>query len=163
MLMTFYIMLLMTILIVQLHIYKMISINCHNGLKITNSQLILIKLFLFLLAQNKDYLPLKNYPIYIYIYIYIYIHEYLLPWKNECKYVGVIIDSNLTCHSHINFICSKLRPKLGLLTRLRHILSRKDLCLIYITLIQSGDRGAVLTITVKRKSGVTDVMKKIIL
>ena len=66
MLMTFYFMPLMTILIVQLHIYRMTSINCHNGLKITNSQLILIKLFLFLLAQNKDYLPLLNYPIYIY-------------------------------------------------------------------------------------------------
>ena len=56
----------------------------------------------------------------------IYIDEYLLPWKNECKYLGVIIDSNLTWHSHINFICSKLRPKLGILTRLRHILSRKE-------------------------------------
>ena len=67
----------------------------------------------------------------------IYIDEYLLPWKNECKYLGVIIDSNLTWHSHINFICSKLRPKLGILTRLRHILSRKELCLIYTTLIQS--------------------------
>ena len=34
-------------------------------------------------------------------------------------------------------MCNKLRPKIGLLSRLRHILPRKELCMIYMTLIQS--------------------------
>ena len=60
-----------------------------------------------------------------------------LEWKFECKYLGVILDSCLTWKPHIEYMCNELRPKIGLLSRLRHILPRKELCMIYMTLIQS--------------------------
>ena len=37
----------------------------------------------------------------------------------SCKYLGVMINNNLTWHDHIEFIKSKINKKLGLLKRIK--------------------------------------------
>ena len=50
-----------------------------------------------------------------------------LPVKEFCKYLGVIFDSNLNWHGHIDTIASKVSCRLGLLSRIRKYISI-DVC-----------------------------------
>ena len=50
-----------------------------------------------------------------------------LPVKEFSKYVGVIFDSNLNWHGHIDTIASKVSRRLGLLSRIRKYISI-DVC-----------------------------------
>ena len=50
-----------------------------------------------------------------------------LPVKEFCKYLGVIFDSNLNWHGHIDTIASKVPCRLGLLSRIRRYISI-DVC-----------------------------------
>ena len=88
------------------------------------------KTFLTPFASPHRIKSIKSYPL-------ICANNSKLEWKFECKYLGVILDSCLTWKPHIEYMCNKLRPKIGLLSRLRHILPCKELCMIYMTLIQS--------------------------
>ena len=51
-----------------------------------------------------------------------------LPVKEFCKYLGVIFDSNLNWHGHIDTIASKVSCRLGLLSRIRKYISI-DVCM----------------------------------
>ena len=50
-----------------------------------------------------------------------------LPVKEFSKYLGVIFDSNLNWHGHIDTIASKVSRRLGLLSRIRTYI-RTDVC-----------------------------------
>ena len=54
----------------------------------------------------------------------------------EFKFLGVILDDNLTWTSHIKYVCSKVSKLIGILVRARKILHRKPLCSLYQTLIK---------------------------
>ena len=60
-----------------------------------------------------------------------------LERHNEAKYLGLILDQHLTWDAHISALCKKLRPKVGLLSRLRHVLPHSMLRCVYNTTIQS--------------------------
>ena len=59
-----------------------------------------------------------------------------LERKDYVKYLGVLIDSNLTWKQHILFISSKISKSLGIITRLRHFVPTDTLLSIYRSLIQ---------------------------
>ena len=57
--------------------------------------------------------------------------------KKECvRYLGVLIDSNLSWKHHITYISTKINKSLGILARLRHFVPSKTLLNMYRSLIQ---------------------------
>ena len=56
---------------------------------------------------------------------------------NSGRYLGIYPDSMLNWSDHIEQLCKKLAPKVGILRRLKHVLSRECLVMIYQSTIQS--------------------------
>ena len=52
------------------------------------------------------------------------------------KYLGVLIDEILSWKHHINYISTKISEGVGIITRLRHLVSRTTLLNIYRSLIE---------------------------
>ena len=79
-----------------------------------------------------------------------------IPGKSleNCTYtklLGVYIDCHLTWDKHINYLCNKLSPKLGLLYRFSKFLPNHALNVIYNTLLQPDiDYGILFGATVGR-------------
>ena len=59
-----------------------------------------------------------------------------LPNCQFTKLLGVVIDSNLKWDKHIEYLCKKVNPKIGIIHRLRPILPTSCLNTIYLTLVQ---------------------------
>ena len=53
----------------------------------------------------------------------------------NCKFLGVIIDENLTCKQHILYITDKIAKSTGILSKIRHYISNNLLITLYDTLI----------------------------
>ena len=68
--------------------------------------------------------------------IQVKVDDVVLPYNTSSKILGVVVDSNLKWDQHINHICKKVNPKIGLIHRLRQMLPLQCLNMIYISLIQ---------------------------
>ena len=64
---------------------------------------------------------------------------------NNFNYLGIIIDSHLSWKDHVCHIATKINRVNGILSRLKHILPRNILMLIYQALINSHLNYGVLT------------------
>lgn len=53
----------------------------------------------------------------------------------KVKYLGLIIDQHLSWVDHINYICSKVSPMIGIISKLRHFLPKPILLNIYYSFI----------------------------
>ena len=60
--------------------------------------------------------------------------------KNHIKYLGVMIDDCVSWKYHITYICSEILRDIGIISKLRHYLSIKQLKKIWI-IISSCGRG----------------------
>lgn len=58
-----------------------------------------------------------------------------LEMKSLVKYLGVLIDSDLSRKYHIDHICHKVSKSIGVIAKLRHYVPRRLLLNIYRTLI----------------------------
>lgn len=58
-----------------------------------------------------------------------------LEMKGPVKYLGVLIDSDLSWKYHIDHICHKVSKSIGVIAKLRHYVPRRLLLNIYHTLI----------------------------
>ena len=56
---------------------------------------------------------------------------------NSSRYLGIYPDVMLNWSDHIGNLCSNLAPKVGILRRLKHILPKESLLMIYQSTIQS--------------------------
>ena len=56
---------------------------------------------------------------------------------NSTKMLGVVIDEHISWKNHVEYLLSKVAPKLSLLYRLSFVLSRQSLSTLYISIIQS--------------------------
>jgi len=56
--------------------------------------------------------------------------------KNYVKYLGILLDSNLTWKPHIDLISDKISKIIGLISKLRHFVPTATLIAIYKSLIQ---------------------------
>jgi ribonucleases P/MRP protein subunit RPP40 len=56
---------------------------------------------------------------------------------SEFKYLGIWIDQKLSWNKHVNEICSKISPFIGLISRIRYFTSKKNLMDIYYSFIHS--------------------------
>ena len=61
------------------------------------------------------------------------------------KYLGVIIDENLNWVPQITKMCSKLSSVCGILSKVRHLLDRNSLMMIYNSLVESRLRYGILS------------------
>ena len=59
----------------------------------------------------------------------------ILEIKDFVKYLGIMIDSDLSWKNHIDFICHKISKSIGIIAKLRHYIPRHLLLSIYHTLI----------------------------
>ena len=59
-----------------------------------------------------------------------------LERKTYVKYLGVLIDGNLSWKHHINYISTKISKGIGIVARLRHLVPRTTLLNIYRSLIE---------------------------
>lgn len=61
----------------------------------------------------------------------------VLPSESiEIKYLGIILDPQLTFSAHIDYLCKKLGKKIGFLCRVSHCLSQWAKTLVYNTIIR---------------------------
>ena len=51
------------------------------------------------------------------------------------KYLGIFIDSNLSWHEHIDYICDKVSENINIMTKIKHILGKQCLINIYYSLV----------------------------
>ena len=54
---------------------------------------------------------------------------------NTYKYLGVILDANLTFEKHVESICLKLKKWIGIIARLRRTCSRNTVLMFYKTTV----------------------------
>ena len=54
----------------------------------------------------------------------------------ETKFLGVIISHKLSWKSHITGVCSKMAKNTGIIAKVRHLLPRSQVRLLYLTLVQ---------------------------
>ena len=59
-----------------------------------------------------------------------------LERKTYVKYLGVLIDGNLSWKHHINYISTKISKGIGIIARLIHLVPRTTLLNIYRSLIE---------------------------
>ena len=56
--------------------------------------------------------------------------------QDSCiKYLGIYIDSNLTCKSHIDYIAKKVKRSIGILSKLRYYVDNRIIINLYYALI----------------------------
>ena len=58
----------------------------------------------------------------------------LLKRVKRVKYLGSVVDENLTCDDQIDYILVKIRRNIGILKRMRSTVPRESLVLLYKTL-----------------------------
>ena len=63
------------------------------------------------------------------------LNNYQIEQKYRCKYLGLIIDSNMNWKPHIEYVKTKLAKSLGIMYRIRYYLNKKTLNLILHSLI----------------------------
>ena len=56
---------------------------------------------------------------------------------DEFKYLRLIIDSNLTWKSHVNSLASKISPTIGVIRKIRYLVTKKVLMQLYYSYIHS--------------------------
>ena len=86
-------------------------------------------LFFILTRKSVDYLPqLKIFDTDTNQYV-------SLEMKNYVKYLGILIDKNLSWKIHIDNVATKLSKTVGLIAKLRHFVPQHTLLNIYGALI----------------------------
>ena len=58
-----------------------------------------------------------------------------LEMKDYVKYLGLMIDSNLSWKYHIESICHKISKSIGIIAKIRHYVPRRVLLSVYNSLI----------------------------
>ena len=64
-------------------------------------------------------------------------HNQEICRTSHIKFLGVIIDENLTWNNHINELCNKLKRLFHIFYNIRHLLSKDNIKTIYYALIYS--------------------------
>ena len=65
----------------------------------------------------------------------IYLDNIKIMRSKTAKFVGVVIDENLSWKNHINYIKAKIAKNVGIIGRLKYLLSESTLNTLYNTLV----------------------------
>ena len=69
------------------------------------------------------------------VYIIIFIDILPIIEKISTKFLGVILDSNLTWTDHYHKVTTSVSKAIGVLYKLKHILTEKTLVMLYNSLV----------------------------
>ena len=64
------------------------------------------------------------------------VNNYEIRRVRKAKYLGLIVDENLTWEEHIDYICGKIKRGAGVLKQIRHFIPKDSLLLLYQTLVE---------------------------
>ena len=67
--------------------------------------------------------------------VHLSLNNCLLKQESATKYLGVLIDENLNWKSHVSLIESKIKRGVGVISRLRHTVTKRILLNLYYSLI----------------------------
>ena len=67
----------------------------------------------------------------------VYIGEHIIPEVTQTKFLGVIIDNNLTWIPHIEKLHKKLKSTTAVLSRIRHFIPKENYKALYYSLFES--------------------------
>ena len=84
----------------------------------------------------------------------------LLERKNCIKYLGVMIDDSICWKHHIAYVCSRIARNTGIISKLRHYLSIKQLTQIYYNLIYPYISYAIIAWGSAYKTNIQKVQTK---
>ena len=101
-----------------------------NWFKQNQLSLSVEKTFTMFVGSKHRLEQIDTYPVLL-------LNDQVLQRKEEATYLGLIIDNRLTWDAHIDNLCKKLRPKVGIFSRLRHILPYDTMHMVYMAIIQS--------------------------
>ena len=65
----------------------------------------------------------------------IFIDTYKIERKRCVKYLGILIDENLKWKTHIASVATKISRNIGIMGRAKHLLSARELIMLYNTLV----------------------------
>ena len=80
-------------------------------------------------SAKNDYIPLKLPDLYI--------NNINIKREHTMKFLGIMFDENLTWKNHINLINNKISKNIGILYKVKFLLSKKCLKSIYFSFIHS--------------------------
>ena len=98
----------------------------HCGLNVTNYHSMLIKTC-FLHFSNHNPKNIQR--------LHIFIDNLPIIEKKSTKFLGVILDSNLTWTDHYRKVTTSVSKAIGILYKLKHILTKKTLVMLYNSLV----------------------------
>ena len=100
----------------------------HCGLNVTNYKLSL--------NVNKTcFLHFSNHNPQIAQRIHIFIDNLPIIENKSTMFLGVILDSNLTWADHFHKVTTSVSKAIGVLYKLKHILTKKTLIMLYNSLV----------------------------
>ena len=97
---------------------------CANKLSLNTDK---TKYVLFHKAKSKDNLPL--------VLLDLFINDIKIKRENSLKFLGVMIDENLTWKTHVELFENKISKRVGILFKASHSLNSKSLLSIYFALV----------------------------
>ena len=94
-----------------------------------------MKFSIFRKASRRDYLPLVL-PKFIYLVsLFVFINNHVIKRKSSIKFLGILLDENLSWKQHLKLTENKMAKNLGLIYKAKPYL-KKDwlltLCFSYI-------------------------------
>src|SRR5260221_7076847 len=60
----------------------------------------------------------------------------IISQVSEAKFLGVIINEELSWSPHIIQVCNKISKNVGVIAKARHLLPQDDVCLLYHSLVE---------------------------
>ena len=64
------------------------------------------------------------------------VNDFEIRRVRKAKYLGLIVDENLTWEEFIDYVCGKIKRGVGVLKRIRHFIPKDSLLLLYQTLVE---------------------------
>ena len=87
------------------------------------------------------------------------IDDKIVKRKKVNKFLGVLVDENLSWNPHIDYIESKISKNLGILYKTRHVLGQKSLAQLYFSFINSYLNYGNIAWVAHIKLNLTDFIK----
>jgi len=82
----------------------------------------------------------------------------LLPENQTYKYLGILLDENLSFDKHIDYLCKKLNRALFCMRRIRNTLNSKSLRTLYFTLFHSHLLYCTKIISCTKQANITRIL-----
>src|SRR5260221_10817254 len=85
----------------------------------------------------------------------------IISQVSETKFLGVIINEELSWSPHLIQVCNKISKNVGVIAKARHLLPQDDVCLLYHSLVEPYLNYCCMVWASDEKSRILDKILKI--